>query len=126
MCLFTIPLLCEAFETVRWPLSLYTTRSVCDVKKQTFWFYVAALYKLSMIPFLLSPFYLIYMLFTMDLVNCPSLRLSLIRSLLSSHAHDRDRTQGNVIESIGSVLRSLLPADCGGGVQARYDCIAHR
>ncbi|KAM7456576.1 hypothetical protein BLSTO_02658 [Blastocystis sp. subtype 1] len=40
--------------------------------KQTFWFYVAALYKLSMIPFLLSPFYLIYMLFTMDLVNFSS------------------------------------------------------
>ena len=25
---------------------------------------------MSMIPFLLSPIYLVYMLFTMDLVNC--------------------------------------------------------
>ena len=75
-----------------------------------------------MIPFLLSPFYLIYMLFTMDLVNCPPLPLSLIRSLFSPHTHDGDRTEVSEVESIGPVLCPLLPADRVGGVQARYDC----
>ena len=42
---------------------------------------------------------------------------SLIRSLLSSYAHDTDRKFDEIAECIGYVLRSLLPVDCGGGVQ---------
>ena len=53
----------------------------------------------------------------MDLVNCFRCVFSLIRSLLSSYAHDTDRKFDEIAECIGYVLRSLLPVDCGGGVQ---------
>ncbi|KAK8794457.1 hypothetical protein WA171_003579, partial [Blastocystis sp. BT1] len=39
------------------------------VNKLTFWFYVAMFYKMSMLPYLLSPFYLIYLLFKIDILE---------------------------------------------------------